>query len=432
MTRDATRSGYGAAFAVAEYRALFAAHTVSVLGDVVAALAVTVLVYARTGSALLAALVFTVSFVPHLVGGTLLSALADRLPARPLVVGCDLFSAGVVALVAVPGLPVPAVLGLLLLLNVAGPVAGGARAGVLPDIVGPDAYVPARSLFRLVSMGAQVAGGAVAAGLLAVVTPQQVLLLDAASFAASALLIRLGTRLRPARARGERGSTVRASLAGVRTVFAVPALRRATLLLWGVPAFAVFPEALAAPAVTDLGLGAGAIGWWLTAIPLGAVVGEVAGLRLLRPGWLAPSVGPLSAVVLAPLALFALRPGLAVALALLVVSGLGFAASLGVDRALLDAAPDALRGRVMSVTGAGLMTVQGLGFAVAGALGEAFDPPVVIAAGGLAGLAVLAALRPWRPARDGHDPDAPGAGSPGTGSPGTEGGGGADQRAVQA
>jgi len=66
----------------AEFRAIFVANIVSMLGSVVAAVALTVLVYQQTRSPALAASVMALSFLPYLIGGALLGAAADRLPAR--------------------------------------------------------------------------------------------------------------------------------------------------------------------------------------------------------------------------------------------------------------------------------------------------------------------------------------------------------------
>ena len=111
------------ALAVGEFRALFAAYTVSMLGDIVAAVALTVLVFQRTGSPFLAGVTFTLAFVPYLFSGALLSSLVDRVPPRRLMIGCDLLSAAIVALMASSAVPVPALLALLFLLGLISPVA---------------------------------------------------------------------------------------------------------------------------------------------------------------------------------------------------------------------------------------------------------------------------------------------------------------------
>src|SRR5262249_58379092 len=69
---------------VAEFRAIFAANVVSLLGSVVAAVALTVLVYQQTRSPALAASVMALSFVPYLIRGTLLGAPPAPPPAPPV------------------------------------------------------------------------------------------------------------------------------------------------------------------------------------------------------------------------------------------------------------------------------------------------------------------------------------------------------------
>ena len=98
LVSDSSQARYRTLFGNAEFSALFAAHVISLLGDVIAAVALTVLVYERTGSPALAALTFSLAFLPYLFAGVLLSALVDRLPARGVLVGCDLLSALIVAL----------------------------------------------------------------------------------------------------------------------------------------------------------------------------------------------------------------------------------------------------------------------------------------------------------------------------------------------
>ena len=80
-------------FAVAEFRALWAAQLLSVIGDQLARVALTVLVYDRTRSALLAAITFVASIVPTFVGGVMLAWLADRYPRRRVMIACDLIAA---------------------------------------------------------------------------------------------------------------------------------------------------------------------------------------------------------------------------------------------------------------------------------------------------------------------------------------------------
>jgi predicted MFS family arabinose efflux permease len=399
------RYGYRQVLAVGEFRAIFAAHVISFSGDVIAQLALAVLVFERTGSALGSSLTFALGFVPHLFGGTLLSSVADRFPVRRTLIFCDLASAGLVALMALPGLPIPLLLALLLPLGAIAPVFGGARAASLPDVLGGQGFALGRSLLRMVAQSSQVGGFALGGMLLAVLSPRPLLLLDAASFVASAVLLRVGTRERPPRADKPAGSpaaaaavgaprrsVARDSLAGVRLALGSPTLRPLLLFSWLPPAFTIAPEALAAPYVARLGGSPTAVGLLLAS----AAAGSVAGM-LAVGSWLSPSrrlrlMVPLATWAFVPLLCFVAYPGLIPAMVLLALSGLGWAYSIGLDQRLLDATPEHLRGRTLSLATSGLMLANGLGFAAAGAAAEFADPQAVVVASSLAGLLVVALL----------------------------------------
>ncbi|MFD1045420.1 MFS transporter, partial [Kibdelosporangium lantanae] len=67
-------------FANSEFRALWTAQVLSIAGDQLARVALTLLVFIRTNSSGWAALTYALTFIPDLVGGPLLSGLADRFP----------------------------------------------------------------------------------------------------------------------------------------------------------------------------------------------------------------------------------------------------------------------------------------------------------------------------------------------------------------
>jgi len=388
---------YRDAFAVREFRALFGAYTISMIGSVVSAVALMVLVYQRTASPFLASLTFALAFAPYFVSGALLSAAVDRVPIRGLLVSCDVASACLVAAMALRGLPIGVLLLMLLGVGTLTGVGGGARSAVLPAMVPPKAYIPARSLMRITSQVTQIGGNAVGGALLVVVSPRVALLVDASSFLVSAALIRFGTRYRPPEGAAE-VPLVRDSLRGLRTVLGHPALRRLLLLNWLVPTCGVAPEALAAPYVAGLGGSSALVGWWLVALPLGVVIGDLLGIWTLSARRQQRLVTPLATAVFVPLLLFVLEPPFAVAFPLLVLSGCAAAYGLGLDALIRSTAPPDLLGRALAINTAGLIALQGLGFAAAGALGEIVSAPTAIAIAGVVGLVVVALLRP-RPAR---------------------------------
>jgi predicted MFS family arabinose efflux permease len=392
--RSSERASYRQVLGRAEFRAIFAADIVSMLGNVVAAVALTVLVYQRTHSAALAASVMAFAFLPYLLGGALLGAAADRLPARRVLVGCDLLSAALIGVMVMPGIPVAGLLALLFVAGLISPVYSGVRSALLPDVLAPGPpYVLGRSLLRMVAQSAQIAGYGLGGLLLAALSPRGALAVDAVSFAVSAAVLRFGTAARGPRTGGA-GSMARDSLAGLRAVLGHRQIRRILLFSWLVPACAVAPEALAVPYVTHIGLPARAAGFLLMAIPAGTVAADIIAARLLPTRRQRRVVLPAALLVFAPLAGFAALPGLAVVLGLLVTSGLGSAWGAGIDGLLVEAAPGHLRSRALAVSSAGLMFTQGIGFGLWGVAGQFVPLAVVIPAAAVLGVITVVALRP--------------------------------------
>src|SRR5690348_3764343 len=94
------RATFRDVLAIPEFRALYIAQLLSVAGDQLARIAVAVLVYSRTGSALLTGLSYAASYLPWVIGGPLLSGYADRMPRRTVMIASDLARAGLVAIMA--------------------------------------------------------------------------------------------------------------------------------------------------------------------------------------------------------------------------------------------------------------------------------------------------------------------------------------------
>ncbi|MYW14219.1 MFS transporter [Streptomyces sp. SID2955] len=383
--------GYGRVFAVPEFRAVFAAHTLSMLGVIVSEVALSVLVYDTTGSALLSALTFALGFLPYALGGTLLAPVADRFPARRVLVTCDLVCAGCVAVMAGPGTGIGVLLALRCCLAVVSPVFTGTRTATLADVLGDgDLFVLGRSLLRIVAQSALLVGYGLGGLLLAAVTPRHALLITVATFLASAALLRLGTRRRPARAPGPTDTPP-----GLRTLFAHPRIRLLLLLFWVPSAFVVVPEALAAPYADALGSGPVGLGLLMCGLPAGTVAGELFIGARLRPAARERLVLPLLRLSLLPCAGYALHPGLAGSLLLLVLSGAGSAYTLGLDQWFVRAVPEELRGRAMTVLSAGLMTVQGVGMALAGVAAQAVGVRAAVAGAGALGTLCCCGLALW-------------------------------------
>ena len=189
------------------------------------------------------------------------------------------------------------------------------------------------------------------------------------------------------------------SLRGIRRVLADHRIRRLLLFSWLVPVCAVAPEALAAPYASHIGQPARVTGFLLMGIPAGTVVADLVVARLLSGRLQRRLIVPAGLLTFVPLAGFAASPRLALALALLVTCGLGSAWGAGLDGLMISAAPEELRGRVLALASAGLMFLQGAGFALWGIAGQYAPVNVVIPGAAVAGVLVVLLLRPRRPAQ---------------------------------
>jgi predicted MFS family arabinose efflux permease len=237
-------ASYRDVFAVREFRALFGAHLLSLIGDQLSRVAVSVLVYARTGSALFAAVAFAISYLPWVVIGPVLTALADRFPRRTAMIACDAVRVPLVAVLVIPGVPTTAVVAVLFVSALFAPPAQAARAAVLPEVLDGDTYVVANSITNLSIQLAQVLGFAVGGALVGALSPRGAPLADAVSFVVSALLVSRYMTRRPAPARVARTTVLRDTLDGVRLVMTDRVLRRFVLLAWIGAACLAAPEGL--------------------------------------------------------------------------------------------------------------------------------------------------------------------------------------------
>ncbi len=190
-------AGFAAVLRGREFRLLWLADAQSLLGDQLARVALSVLVYDRTRSGLLTAAVYALTFLPALFGSVLLGPLADRLPRRALLVGGDVLHAVLLAVKALPPLPVAVLAGLLVLVVLVGTPCKAAATALVVDLLATQDYPVGLGLRAATVQAAQLAGFAVGGVAVATIGAHGALGLNAATFLISAVLIRFGLRVRP-------------------------------------------------------------------------------------------------------------------------------------------------------------------------------------------------------------------------------------------
>jgi MFS family permease len=415
-TSAAGVAGYGAVLRNRELVGLLAARLVSLVGDQLARLALSVLVYDRTGSTATSAAAYACTYLPALVAGPLLGGLADRQPRRRVLVTCDLLRAGLFGLMAVPGVPLALLLVLVLLQTCVEAPWQAARGALVRDVAGDeDGYQRGTGLDEALDACGQVCAFAGAGALLVLVAPTTALLLDVATFVVSVALVLLLVRPRPAADRADEPAPVRGGRraqdrarrraeraaargrlhravddlrTGWRAVSA-PGCRRPVLLTWACLTATIAPEAVAAPWARELHAGNLVVGLLFAASPAGSLAAvlllgrapRALGRRLLVPlAWLS----------LAPLVLCLLDPPVPVALGLVLLSGVGTAFNLVARVEFVENVLPAERGRGFAVASTGVMVAQGLGIAGTALLALVLPPYAVVGATGVLGLGLLA------------------------------------------
>ena len=196
---------YREVLGVREYRYLFAAWGLSLAGDQMAKIALSFLVFDDTRSTGLAAAAFAISYAPWVVGGPLLSSLADRLPRRTVMVYCDAVRAVLIGAMVLPGLPPGVLIAMMFAAGLFRPPFQTARSALLPEILHGDRYVAGTALDSIIYQLCTVGGFAGGGILVALLTARGALAFDAVTFAVSGLLIYARVARRPAAA-GERSS----------------------------------------------------------------------------------------------------------------------------------------------------------------------------------------------------------------------------------
>ena len=359
-------------------RPFFAAHLQSSLGTGAGYVAILLLAYEQLGNAWGATAVLLADLAPAMLLGPLLGGLIDRTSRLGCAIVADVI--GALAFAALAFLP-HSTASLVLLALVAGlssALLRPATCALLPAIVTREQLTRANGIFGAVREIGQLAGPALAAGVLLVATPSALLAFNAATFAVSALLL---TRLRgklnaPAAAADE--PTTATSLRAARPLFVTSA---AVMLVAGATNVAELVLAR-----DELGAGGTGFALLVTAFGCGMLAGS------LTPPRYELSIALLAVGLLGTAA----APNLPLAMLAFAIAGIGNGLFIVTVRGRIQTTiPEHSHGRAFGVLDAIDSWAFGAAILAGGALAASLGGRITFAIAGTGALLVLlAALRP--------------------------------------
>ncbi len=322
---------YRGLFHTPEFTPLFATTSTQVAASTVSGLALGTLVYTATRSPLLSALSMFGPSLAQVVGATALLSAADRLPPRAAMTGLAVAFGLGTAVLAVPGLPLWAVFAVIMLLGLAGSVGGGVRL-------------------------------------------------------TTAVVARFGLSRRPARAAGR--PSIAATWRTNAQLWSSPPRRYVYLALWVPNGLIVGCESLFVPyAPRHAGL--------LFAFAAGGMlIGDTVTGRFVPPALRRRLDAPLRLLLAAPYLIFAAHPALGLAVAAVTLASIGYSATLLLQDHLMALTPKDVHGQALGLHSAGMLTMQGVGAALAGAVAQYVSPATAMAVMAAGSVAVTVVLTP--------------------------------------
>ena len=376
-----------------EFRGIILAQVASEAGDQIARVAIALLVLSQTGSALLSAATFAVSFIPTFLGAALLGPLADRLSRRNLMLGADLGRAiviGAMALLALPATPVWLLFALLIVAEFFTPLFDSARSASIPDILGDrDLVTAGLGLSRSLHLINQAVGLIVGGFLVQLASARVALTVAAMSFLVSFVLLGVYLARRPAMLEAPSGVGVLIGdlREGWDLLFADVSRRSLILLGWGMAVAIVAPEAVALAYVRDQGWGDAWGGLLMAAVIVGAAIGSLV-VASRTVNLQVDLLLPLAIAVCLPLLLTGLEPPRIILLVLWVLSGCAQAFLVPLMSFTTMLTPNEQRGRVIGIASAGFAALTALGYLLAGAIADATSPAFSVVVMAVIGLVV--------------------------------------------
>jgi MFS family permease len=359
-------------------RLLVAGQSLSAFGDWAMWIVLAVWMKTLTGSSARAGLVFFALGLGNLAG-PLGGLLADRVRRRPLMIVCDcVLGASVLVLLFVNGASTAWLLYLVALLyGVVGSVFYPARSALLRVMLPEELLAEANGLLSSVQQGLRIVAPLAGAGLYAAFGGGVVAILDAATFAGSALLLSR-MHVREEKPEPPEHHFLREVTAGIEHVWRTLPLRQMTIGTTIALLVVGFTETLIFIVIGHLGHKPSFFGVLATLQGIGSIAGGLTAAWVLRRIGEVRSVG-LGLGLFGACALLLAAPSLPIVLVGFFVAGLGIVwAIVAFNTALQTRTPLVIQGRVSAAVDLSLSLAQTASIATGAVLSTFVDYRVLL------------------------------------------------------
>jgi MFS family permease len=362
-------------------------------------IAVGIVVYQRTGSAFLVAMMTMLRLLPMGLFGVFIGAFAERVQRRNTLIGVIIMmgaSSFSLAILAHTGHLQVWHLALASFINgVAWSTDNPVRRVMIGEVVGADQMSTAMSIDVGSNNASRMIGPSIGGLLLVTIGIDGAFILSVVLYTA-ALVAALRVRYRNASFPVESGAILSRMLAGFALVRSDSRLR-GTLIVTIIYNIFGWPFTSMVPVIghDQLGLDPGGVGLLASMDGTGAFCGALLAAMFLRPAWYGRTYVGGVIVYMVMLTVFGLVPVPGIAGAALLCTGLG-GAGFSIMQATLVylAAPADMRSRLLGVLSLCIGTGP-VGFVALGLLADAIGANWATVASGVTGLLVLGVTRPW-------------------------------------
>ena len=273
-----------------DFLRFYVGQSLSYVGDGLRTLAIPLLVFRLTGSALSLGVTFALEIVPFALFSLVGGSLADRLDRRRLMLACDAVRFAIMVLFslafATGQLTLPLLYTGVVLLSVCAAIFLGCQSSSIPYLLGKDRAKPAVAALSATEQGVNMIAPPIGRALFALVGPLPALVLNACTYLTSQVSIALVRDFGPEHPSGVPDGAVIAAdiVTGWRFIMRDAALRALSFSQFGINFFGIIGFVAFIPYLKrEFGASDQAVGLAFGSLAVGSVLGAIVSARTHWP-----------------------------------------------------------------------------------------------------------------------------------------------------